>query len=74
MGEALTEPGRFGLDAVMVVFFACVLVPIMKRDPVLWPWISAGVVAVAATWVLPPGWHVLAGGLAGGVVGALGRD
>ena len=74
LGESITEPRRYGLDAVMVVFFTCVLVATAKRDIVLWPWIAAAAAAIGATWVLPPGWHVLAGGLVGGLVGALGRD
>ena len=74
LGEAIAEPRRFGLDAVMVTFFACVLAAMARREVVLWPWLAAAVAALAATWVLPTGWHVLTGGLVGGLVGALGRD
>lgn len=74
LGEALAEPRRYGLDAVMVTFFACVLAAMARREVVLWPWLSAAAAAVAATWVLPAGWHILTGGLVGGLVGALGRD
>ena len=74
LGEAIAEPKRFGLDAVMVTFFACLLAGMSRRDVVLWPWVSAAAAALAATWFLPAGWHVLTGGLVGGLVGALGRD
>ena len=78
LGEALAEPRRFGLDVVMVAFFACVLAAMARRDAALWswllPWLAAAAAAIAATWVLPPGWHVIAGGLVGGLVGAFGRD
>ena len=36
----------------------------------LLPWLTAAVVAVAAAWLLPPGWYVMVGALAGGLMGA----
>ena len=63
----------FGLDLIFVAFFACILVEMRRgrRDDV--PWLVAGATAVAAMWWLPPHWHVLAGGVAGGVAGLV-RD
>ncbi|PWC31814.1 AzlC family ABC transporter permease [Azospirillum sp. TSO22-1] len=63
----------FGLDLIFVTFFACILVEMRRdgRDDL--PWLVAAVAAVAALWWLPPHWHVLAGGVAGGVAGVL-RD
>lgn len=65
---------RFGLDLLVVTFFAAVLADLWRspRDD-LAPWVTAAAVAVAGSWFLPSGWHVLAGALAGGVVGML-RD
>jgi len=61
---------RFGLDVVMVTFFAAMLMSQVKLEHDLWPWLAAGAVALGASYVLPAGWHVLAGALAGGAVGA----
>jgi 4-azaleucine resistance transporter AzlC len=62
---------KLGLDLLVVTFFAAVLASLWRsvREDLL-PWLTAAVVAVAVAWLLPPGWHVLAGALAGGLVGA----
>ncbi len=57
---------------LMVTFFTAVLVGLWRgagKDLLLW--LAA---AVTGSWLLPRSWHVLAGALAGGLVGALRRD
>lgn len=70
---ALIDPETLALDTVMVAFFATVLVDFARdrADSVVWPWLVAALVAVVSSWILPPGWHILAGGVAGGAVGGM---
>ncbi|MGD9507565.1 MAG: AzlC family ABC transporter permease [Geminicoccaceae bacterium] len=72
LGGDLGDLSRFGLDLLALVLFAAVLTGLwrsVKEDLV--PWLAAAAVALVGSWVLPGGWHVLAGALAGGVVGVL---
>jgi predicted branched-subunit amino acid permease len=68
-GSLLGDLSRFGFDAVMVAYFTAVIVGWWKGRSDLFPFITAAAVAVAGTYVLPPGWHIIAGAVAGGTVG-----
>mgnify|MGYP002652480267 FL=1 len=68
-GSLLGDVSRFGFDAVMVAYFTAVVAGQWKGRADLLPWVAAAAVAVAGTYVLPPGWHVIAGALTGGAVG-----
>lgn len=68
-GSVLGDLSRFGFDAVMGAYFTAVIVGWWKGRSDLFPFITAAAVAVAGTYVLPPGWHIIAGALAGGLVG-----
>ena len=68
-GSLLGDLSRFGFDAVMVAYFTAVIVGWWKGRSDLFPFITAAAVAVAGTYALPPGWHIIAGALAGGIVG-----
>ncbi|WP_237180078.1 AzlC family ABC transporter permease [Rhodoplanes sp. Z2-YC6860] len=68
-GSLLGDVSRFGFDAVMVAYFTAVIVGQFKGAADLLPWIAAATVAIAGTYLLPPGWHIVAGALAGGAVG-----
>jgi 4-azaleucine resistance transporter AzlC len=69
-GSLLGDLSRFGFDAVMAVYFAAVVTGQWKGPRDLYPWLAAATVALLGAHVLPTGWHIIAGGLAGGVVGA----
>jgi 4-azaleucine resistance transporter AzlC len=69
-GPWLGDISRFGLDAVMVAYFAAIVVGQWKGRSDLLPFVAAAVTAVAGMYVLPPGWHIIAGALAGGATGA----
>jgi len=69
-GAFLGNPARFGFDAVMVSYFAAVVLGQWKGAGDLVPWVAAGAVALLGSWLLPPGWHIIVGALAGGVAGA----
>ena len=71
LGAGLTDPARWGLDAVMPAFFAVVLVGMWRGRADALPWAAAAGAALVAGWWLPAQWHVLVGGIVGGLVGAL---
>ncbi|HMK79875.1 MAG TPA: AzlC family ABC transporter permease [Xanthobacteraceae bacterium] len=69
-GALLGDLSRFGFDAVMVTYFAAIIVGQWKGRLDLFPWIGAAAVAVLGAHLLPAGWHIIAGALAGGAIGA----
>jgi predicted branched-subunit amino acid permease len=68
-GAVAGDLSRFGLDAIMVAYFAAVIVGQWKGRADLFPYLAAAAVAIAGAHVLPPGWHIIAGALAGGAAG-----
>lgn len=70
-GGFLSEPKSFGLDMVLGCFLLAMALGGRKSGRVLSAWIVAGVTAMLAYWWLPPHTHVVAGALAGGLVGFL---
>ncbi|WP_326521273.1 AzlC family ABC transporter permease [Halomonas rhizosphaerae] len=70
-GSGISEPDRFGLDAIMGCFLLAMLVGDKRDLGVLLPWGAAALAALAAMVWLPPHAHVIVGALAGGVVGLL---
>jgi 4-azaleucine resistance transporter AzlC len=71
LGGAIPDPKKFGIDVVMAAFFAVSLTGLWKGSATLKPWAAAAVASLLGLWTLPTGWHVIAGGLAGGIVGVL---
>ncbi len=74
LGNALSDPGRFGLDMVMGCFLLSVAVGGEKSPRLVVTWTVAAGAALLAWRYLPDNTHVVAGALAGGIVGAVGRD
>jgi predicted branched-subunit amino acid permease len=68
-GSWAGDMSRFGFDAVMVAYFAAVIVGQWKGRGDLLPFAAAAATAVAGACILPTGWHIIAGALAGGLVG-----
>jgi 4-azaleucine resistance transporter AzlC len=73
-GQAIRDPARWGLDFTFVAIFAALLAGLWPGRQRALPWVVAAATAIAADWALPPGWHVLAGGVAGTIVGVVQRD
>ena len=69
LGAAVGDPARFGLDLVMPVFFAAMLVRLWRGPRNALGWAIAGGVAVAVDHWIGGWWYVLAGSLAGSVAG-----
>lgn len=62
---------RFGLDLVFLTFLSCMLAGLRRGRADDLAWLAAGITALAAMAILPAGWHILAGAVAGGVVGVV---
>jgi predicted branched-subunit amino acid permease len=73
-GASIGNPKTFGLDAVMIGFFAATLVTLWRGRGDIAPWIAAAAASGAGVFLLPTGWNILAGAIAGGVVGVLFDD
>ena len=71
LGAAIGDPRRVGLDLVMPVFFAAMLVPLWRGARRAGAWLVAGVVALAVDHWVGGWWSALAGALAGSVSGGL---
>ena len=67
---ALLDPERYGLDVLMLAFFTTVLVGMWRGRVNMLPWTAAAIVSLLGLWLLPTNWHIMAGALAGGIVGA----
>lgn len=70
-GALVSEPRRYGLDVLMPVFFAAMLVPLWKGPRRAVPWAVAGAVALAVQALVPGYLFIVAGALAGMLTGAL---
>ena len=73
-GQAVNDPKAYGLDVVMLSYFAALTIGAWRGKSTLLPWLVAAVVSVVAYFYLPSNWHVIAGALAGGITGVFGKD
>ena len=70
-GTLVPEPRRFGLDFVMPIFFATMLVPLWKGPRPALPWLAAGGVALVVHALTPGYSFIVAGALTGVATGML---
>lgn len=70
-GASLGDLDRFGIDVVMVSFFAAIAVRQWEGLADILPSVVAAVVAVAGLSFLPPGWNIVTAAIAGGIAGVL---
>ena len=71
VGATVSDPQRYGLDLVMPVFFAVILVPLWRSARAAVPWAIAGAAAVAASLYLPGSWYIMVGAVAGAIAGGM---
>jgi 4-azaleucine resistance transporter AzlC len=71
VGATVSDPQRYGLDLVMPVFFAVILVPLWRGARAMVPWVVAGAAAVAASLYLPGSWYIMVGAVAGAIAGGM---
>jgi predicted branched-subunit amino acid permease len=69
LGGFVVEPKKYGLDLVLPVFFAAMLVPLWSGPRRAIGWGVAGLVAVAAQQVLPGYWFIIIGAVCGALAG-----
>ena len=65
LGALVADPKRFGLDLILPIFFAAMLVPLWRGAMRTVPWAIAGAVALAAAALVPGWWFIVIGALAG---------
>lgn len=73
-GALTGDPHRFGLDLVMPIFFAAMLVPLWQGARKAFPWFAAGAVAVAVQQLFGGWYFVVAGAVAGCVFAGVTDD
>jgi predicted branched-subunit amino acid permease len=73
LGSFVEDPARWGLDFAFTAVFLALLAGMWRGKADLLPWAVAAVVAVVVHHLLPGQWHILFGGLAGSLVGAVRR-
>ncbi len=74
LGALVSNPRAIGLDLVMPVYFAAMLVPLWRGSTRAIPWVVAGAVALIVYYLAGGWWYVVAGGLAGSIAGGFVDD
>jgi predicted branched-subunit amino acid permease len=68
-GALVADPRRFGIDLVMPIFFAAMLIPLWRGARRAVAWAVAGAVALLVHYAVGGWWFVVAGAIAGSVAG-----
>lgn len=61
----LTNPRGFGIDLLLPIFFATLLIPAWRGPRRAVPWLIAGIVAVVMQWQVAGYWYIIAGAVSG---------
>lgn len=72
-GNALGNPARFGVDAIMPAFFVTVLMGMARGRGDWMPWVLAAIAAAGLSKLLPAQWAVIVAALVGATFGTI-RD
>ena len=68
-GALVADPRRYGIDLVMPIFFAAMLIPLWRGARRGVSWLVAGVVALIVQHLVGGWWFIVAGAIAGSVAG-----
>lgn len=71
LGALLPEPKNFGIDLVMPIIFAVMLIPLWKGRQAALPWCVAGAVSIIVMQTVSGYAFIVVGALAGAIAGAL---
>jgi predicted branched-subunit amino acid permease len=71
LGALVSDPRQYGIDLVMPIFFAAMIVPLWRGPRGMLPWIIAGIVALVTARLVDGYVFIIVGALSGAVAGAL---
>lgn len=74
LGALVSDPRRYGIDLVMPIFFAAMIVPMWRGRRAAVPWVVAGLVALVTAKLVDGYAFIIAGSLAGALTGAFRND
>jgi predicted branched-subunit amino acid permease len=74
LGAFIADPTRFGFDLTLPVFFSAMLVGLWRGPRRAIGWAVAGVVALAAAYVIAGWWFIVIGAVAGSIAGGFVDD
>jgi len=70
LGAFIKDPARFGFDMMLPIFFSAMLVQMWRGSRRAIGWGIAGVVALAASYLIAGYWFVVIGAVVGSIVGS----
>lgn len=74
LGALVSDPRAFGIDLVMPIFFAAMIVPLWRGRRAAVPWVVAGIAALLTAKLVEGYAFIIVGSLTGAVVGAFRDD
>jgi predicted branched-subunit amino acid permease len=74
LGALVSDPRQYGIDLVMPIFFAAMIVPMWKGRRAAVPWVVAGLVALVTAKLIDGYAFIITGSLAGALTGAFRND
>ncbi len=74
LGALVSDPRAYGIDLVMPIFFAAMIVPLWRGRRAAVPWVVAGIVALVTAKLVDGYAFIIVGSLSGALVGALADD
>lgn len=74
LGALVSDPRSLGIDLVMPIFFAAMIVPLWRGKRAAVPWVVAGLVALVTAKLVDGYAFIIVGSLCGALVGAFADD
>ena len=74
LGALVSDPRAYGIDLVMPIFFAAMIVPLWRGKRAVVPWVVAGLVALVTAKLVEGYAFIIVGSLSGALVGAFADD
>ncbi|PZN93332.1 MAG: branched-chain amino acid ABC transporter permease [Hyphomicrobiales bacterium] len=74
LGALVSDPRAYGIDLVMPIFFAAMIVPLWRGRRAAVPWVVAGIVALVTAKLIDGYAFIIVGSLSGALVGAFADD
>ena len=69
LGAFFQDPARFGFDMILPIFFSATLVQMWRGSRRAIGWGIAGVVALAASYLIAGYWFIVIGAVVGSIAG-----